>query len=366
MSAAFRLRQVWTIARLQLGRVFFSRRSLWVYLLAVFPVIPFLGHGVEVKLQMAAWSRYALPPAVLEAIQQGDRDEDILKLAPTPVNDFSFQQPLRQSRRKGRPREAVEVVSRRHMVYFDGTRRWNLSFENGILQDKSSRRMVSLEEDRTVFALVFQHFYLRLAVFFGCLGIFVNLFRGEMMDKTLHFWFLAPARREVLLGGKYLAGIIAAVTIFAAGSAMSYGALLWAQDASEAAPFWREQGLRHMLSYCASAALGAVGYGSVFLAAGLLLRNPIMPAIAILTWESVNSLLPAMLQKLSVLYYAQALTPFPAPTDDEAPLLIRLLTSPAEPPPALLAVVGLLAVTAGVLYVASSAVRRLEINYGSE
>ena len=42
----------------------------------------------------------------------------------------------------------------------------------------------------------------------------MNLFRGEMLDKTLHYWFLAPARREVLLAGKYLAGLIAAVVIF--------------------------------------------------------------------------------------------------------------------------------------------------------
>ena len=41
--------------------------------------------------------------------------------------------------------------------------------------------------------------------FFGCLGIFMNLFRGEMLDKTLHFWFLMPVRREVLLAGKYVA-----------------------------------------------------------------------------------------------------------------------------------------------------------------
>ena len=36
MSTKVRLRQAWTIASLQLRRVFFSRRSLWVYLLAFF------------------------------------------------------------------------------------------------------------------------------------------------------------------------------------------------------------------------------------------------------------------------------------------------------------------------------------------
>ena len=35
-----------------------------------------------------------------------------------------------------------------------------------------------------------------------------------MIDKSLHFYLLAPIRREVLLVGKYLAGLIATVVIF--------------------------------------------------------------------------------------------------------------------------------------------------------
>ena len=41
----------------------------------------------------------------------------------------------------------------------------------------------SVGEDTIVYAGVFQFFYLRLAIFFGCLGIFMNLFRGELLDK---------------------------------------------------------------------------------------------------------------------------------------------------------------------------------------
>ena len=224
--------------------------------------------------------------------------------------------------------------------------------------------MVNFEEDRLIFARVFQYFYLRLAIFFGCLGIFMNLFRGEMLDKTLHFWFLAPARREVLLAGKYLAGLIAAVVIFTAGAALCFGAMLWPQDPAQLDAFWRSQGLSHIFWYAASAALGCVGYGSVFLAAGLLLRNPIIPAVVILLWEGVNSILPAALQKISVLYYVQSLCPIPSPMDPNAPVLIRLLMNPAEPPSAAVAVLGLLGVTTLVLWAASRAVRRLEINYG--
>jgi len=95
------------------------------------------------------------------------------------------------------------------------------------------------------------------------------------------------------------------------------------------------------------------------------LRNPIVPAITILLWESINGILPAALQKLSVLYYVQSLCPVPAPTDRDAPLLIRLLLAPAEPPSATLAVLGLCGVTALVLWAASRAVRRWKSTMGS-
>ena len=130
---------------------------------------------------------------------------------------------------------------------------------------------------------------------------------------SLITWFLIPARREVLLLGKYLAGLIASIGIFSFGAALCYLVMLWPQEAAARAAFWPDPGLSHLLWYCAASALACVGYGSVFLAAGLLLRNPIIPAVVILFWEGLNPVLPALLQKLSVLYYVQALTPVPAP-----------------------------------------------------
>jgi ABC-type transport system involved in multi-copper enzyme maturation permease subunit len=258
------------------------------------------------------------------------------------------------------------IPERRYMTYFDGRSRWSLRFEDGELARISDDVLIDFNEDRQIFAAVFQYFYLRLAIFFGCLGIFMNLFRGEMLDKTLHFWFLAPARREVLLLGKYLAGLIASVVIFTSGAAACFLIMLWPQESAQLAAFWPDPGLSHLLWYCAAAALGCIGYGSVFLAAGLLLRNPIIPAVVILGWESVNPFLPAMLQKLSVLYYVQSLAPVPAPTDPGAPLVFQLLMRPAAPPSTFSAVIGLLVVTALVLWAAAFAVRRLEINYSTD
>src|SRR5215475_6373296 len=77
-----------------------------------------------------------------------------------------------------------------------------------------SRGGHSLGADSLIYAGRFQFFYLRGAIFFGCVGIFTNLFRGEMLEKTLHYYYLTPVRRELLVVGKYLAGLTVALAVF--------------------------------------------------------------------------------------------------------------------------------------------------------
>jgi ABC-type transport system involved in multi-copper enzyme maturation permease subunit len=64
-----------------------------------------------------------------------------------------------------------------------------------------------------VFAAIYGGLILRTLVFFGCAWVFMNLFRGEVVDRSLHYYFLSPVRREVLLVGKYLSGLIATTAL---------------------------------------------------------------------------------------------------------------------------------------------------------
>jgi ABC-type transport system involved in multi-copper enzyme maturation permease subunit len=259
-----------------------------------------------------------------------------------------------------------ERTEYRSLVYFDGRREARLQFVDGILDSRNIEPVLNFEEDRAVFAGIFQYFYLRLAIFFGCLGMFMYLFSGEMSNRTLHYWFLAPARREVVLGGKYAAGLLAAMAIFAGGALLAFAVMIWPHDAVEVQAYWNAGGMAHALWYGAAAALGCVGYGSVFLAVGLYIRNPIVPAAVLLAWEGSSGILPQALQKISILYYLQSLCPVPAPIDDDAPALVRLLASPAAPASRPAAILGLLLLSALVLWIASRAVRRMEISYGAE
>jgi F5/8 type C domain-containing protein len=502
-------RQAWTIAKIELRRVFFARRSFWVYGLALLPSLIFFGHGVDVKLRSERLTgRGQTTAALMDSIREGETTEDVKKRVGKPAEERWSVRTTRVRHKTGnagttthviepavearfvrlnviRPSYSGEPVARiyefevygpdgrvnlalgrpatgsvpcspdqgpekavngsvaggqadrwcaddwplflqvdlgaarpvtrfvvkhasaggekeesdtrdfniqrsndgksfttvassagagfvderteyRQIVYFDGRRQARLMFVDGKLQSWNTGPLLDFEEDRAVFAGIFQFFYLRLAIFFGCLGIFMYLFRGEMSNRTLHFWFLAPARREVLLAGKYAAGLIASAVIFGGGALLTFAAMIWPHDAVEVQAYWNAGGMGHAFWYGAAAALGCVGYGSVFLAVGLYVRNPIIPAAVLLAWEGVNGILPHALQKMSILYYLQSLCPVPAPMDDDVPTLIRLLAAPAAPASRPEAILGLLLLTAFVLWIAGFAVRRMQISYGGE
>jgi hypothetical protein len=504
-----RTRQAWTIAKIELRRVFFAKRSLWVYALALLPSVIFFGHGLDAKFDIERLARRGvIAPALMDSVREGESAEEVKKRLGEPAEEDTFTRSRRVRQRSvnagttthviepaiearfvrlnvTRPSYSGEPVAKiyefevygpdgrvnlalnrpatgsspcsqeqgadkavngsvsggqadrwcaedrplflqvdlgaarpvtrfivkhasaggenaesdtrefniqlsnegktfatvvsstgvgfveertefRELVYFDGRRVAGLLFEDGKLARKNMRRLLDFEEDRAIFAGIFQYFYLRLAIFFGCLGIFMYLFRGEMSNRTLHFWFLAPAQREVLLAGKYAAGLIASAVIFGGGALLTIAAMIWPHDAVEVQAFWNAGGMRQVFWYAAAAVLGCVGYGSVFLAVGLYVRNPIIPAAVLLAWEGASGVLPHVLQKISILYYLQSLCPVPAPIDDDVPTLIRLLAAPAAPASRPGAIIGLLLLTAFVLWIGGRAVRRMQISYGGE
>jgi hypothetical protein len=510
VSFSGRSRQAWTIAAVELRRVFFARRGLWVYALALLPSVIFIGHGIDTKFRRERLARNGLvEPALMDGVRKGEALEDVTKRLGTPAEEWSYGGSRRVRQQTATPGTTAHVIEPavdarfvrlnvirpsysgdpfariyefevygsdgpdnvalgrpatgsvpcrpdqgpekavngsvaggeadrfcaapwplflqvdlgaarpvtrfivkhasaggeseesdtqvfniqvsadgktfttvetssgagfveerteyRQITYFDGRRQTMLSFVDGRLESSTGTSLVlNFEEDRMIFAGIFQYFYLRLAIFFGCLGMFMYLLRGEMTNRTLHYWFLAPTRREVLLAGKYAAGLIASAVIFGGGAVLAFAAMIWPHDAVEVQAYWNAGGMAHAFWYAAAAVLGCVGYGSVFLAVGLYVRNPIIPAAVLLAWESANSILPHVLQKASILYYLQSMCPVPAPIGDDAPALIRLLASPAAPASRPGAILGLLLLTAFVLWIAGSAVRRMQISYGAD
>ena len=273
-------RQILAIMRIDLAKTFFAKRGLWIYLLALAPVVPMLGHS---------------------------------------------------------------------------------------LFDKDTSH--PLGEDVQIFAGIFQFYFLRIAIFFGCVGIFMNLFRGEMLDKSLHYYLLAPVRREVLVAGKFLSGLVAAIVIFGLSTVIQWFSIFahYPQTLMSSYMFGGGPGLSHLISYLLAATLACIGYGSVFLWAGVRYRNPLIPAALILVWESANGILPALLKKLSIIYWLKSICPIsiPAPKGNTNGIW-DLLVFDIDPAPAAIAIVNLLLLAAFVLVWAAGRARKIEIGYGTE
>ena len=274
----------------------------------------------------------------------------------------------RQGTRAGSHRRVhFAEVPRESYQYSDGSNTLSVEFEDEKAVAIHIRDGYSQPENSMIFAGVFQFFYLRLAIFFGCLGIFMNLFRGEILDKSLHFYFLAPIRRDVLMVGKFLAGLLATCTIFVTSELLQLVVFNWQlSPAARELYLYHNHGLAQGAAYLGVTALACLGYGAFFLAAGMLFRNPILPAAAILLWEAANPFLPALLKKFSVIYYLKSLCPVEIPSPPGTPPLMALLVSNPEPVSAPVAILGIVAVALLVLYISSFQVRRMEINYTSE
>jgi ABC-type transport system involved in multi-copper enzyme maturation permease subunit len=211
-------------------------------------------------------------------------------------------------------------------------------------------------EMATVYAAIFQLFFVRLVVFFGCFAIFTYLIRGETAERSLHFYLLAPIRREVFLIGKYLAGFAAAGTLFLVSLLLQLGfGFLSGATAGGTAYLLDGPGTGQAWAYAGVTLLAVAGYGAVFTALALTAKNPMIPAAAILGWEWLNFLMPPALKSFSVIYHLQSLCPVPVPA--------RVFQVPGEPTPAPLAIGGLLLLIAALLFYSTRRARRLEVSY---
>jgi ABC-type transport system involved in multi-copper enzyme maturation permease subunit len=220
----------------------------------------------------------------------------------------------------------------------------------------------SMTEDTLVLAAIVQVYYLRLAIFFGSMGIFTRLIRGEMVERTLHFYLLSPIRREVIIVGKFLAGIGTAVSLFALAVIMSFAGIYATYGRAGTQYVFDGPGLGQLLAYLGVTVLACTGYGALFMLLSIVFKNPIVPGMLLLGWETINPVLPPLSQKLSVVFYLRHLMPVQVPFEG----IFALLTVVTEPVPAWMATVGVLCVAGAAVSAAAVLSRKLQINYSSD
>lgn len=220
----------------------------------------------------------------------------------------------------------------------------------------------AMNDDTEVLAGVVQLYYVRLGIFFGCLGIFSRLIRGEMIERSLHYYLLSPVRREVILLAKFFAGAVSAVVVFGAAMIADFVLMYVGYGAAGQDFMLHGPGAAQIQSYLLIVVLACLGYGSIFLLLSLMFRNPMPGAMLLLGWEVINPVMPSLLQKLSVASYLRHLMPVSVPAQG----VFALLTVETEPVSAWLAVAGLLALIVLVLVYSCIRIRRLEIRYTTD
>lgn len=263
-------RQVWAVARHELGRSAFSRRALAVYLLAAMPIV------------LAALRAVFLP-------------------------------------------EKLRLDPGHHTIDF---------------------------------AQMFQFFVLRFIVFFANAVLFVRLFRGEILERSLHYSLLAPLRREVLVAGKYAGGLLSSVLILVPTTAITYLLMSAAHIRLGLDTVFNPTTLGHLVQYLIVVVLACISYGALFLLAGLFFRNPMVPAILFLGWEVLTPFLPPFLKAISVVHYLNSLVPVPPKLGP-----LALISQPVAP---WIAVLGLTVVAGVALLLCVRKARRLEVTYATE
>jgi ABC-type transport system involved in multi-copper enzyme maturation permease subunit len=206
----------------------------------------------------------------------------------------------------------------------------------------------------TAFAWMYQYFILHFLVFLGCIFVFGNVMRREVLDRTLHYYFLSPVRRELIVAAKYLTGALATTIVFGLSTVVTFVAMYVVQPGGEVF-FTRGPGLGHLAAYLLVTVLGCIGYGAMFLAFGFFFRSPIIPALALFGWEFLHSLLPPLLKKITVIHYLLPLCPVPL---SQGPLAIL-----SDAPSPWVAIPGLLILSILLVAVSTLRVRKMEISY---
>jgi hypothetical protein len=219
-----------------------------------------------------------------------------------------------------------------------------------------------IENDTRILAGIIQLYYLRLGIFFACMGIFTWLFRGELVERTLHYQFLVPIRKEVLVIGKFLAGAIISIFLFETAIVACFYLAYSRFGAAGRSYVFEGPGLSQLESYLLVAALACLGYGAVFLALSLLFKNPIVPGLILMGWEAIAPIFPGWAQRLSVSFYLKHLCPVSLPM--EGPM--ALFTVVAEPVAPVFAIAGLFCLMVAVLVLSCFLIHRVEITYTAE
>lgn len=154
-------------------------------------------------------------------------------------------------------------------------------------------------DSEVVFSTAMSLLYMRFIV--PAVGMFygTSLIADEVEEKTITYLFIRPIPRGAIALGKYLAYVLAAMSIVLPSAAAVFMVMVPFEDmAMLFATFVRNLGVL---------ALGLAAYGAVFLWAGAMFKRPLVGGLLfVFGWEQLALLLPGYLGRLTIAHYLQA------------------------------------------------------------
>ena len=200
------------------------------------------------------------------------------------------------------------------------------------------------------------HFHLRFIVFFGCAFLFVKSFRGEVLQHTLHLTFLLPLRRADVIKGKYFGALAVSLSVLLPATvALFVGYHLANGVGTTLKVLTSPLGIAHLGAYLGATSMAAVGYGALFLLAGLFFRNPMIPAALYLGFEALGPYLPLPIRIFSIARHLAALLPVPVSL---GPVAVS-----GNDTPGWLSIVLILFVAGTAVHLAGRLARAFEVDY---
>ncbi|MCB2156385.1 ABC transporter permease [bacterium] len=151
--------------------------------------------------------------------------------------------------------------------------------------------------------------YMHFSVIFAAIMFGKSALREEFNEQTLHYLFLQPIPRWLILAGKYLGFLIIAWPIFmlALTTAQILAVLPFGLDGMYSVLIERGRLLALVREFFVIGLSLAV-FSALFLALSTVFKN-VFDALFIYGWETASSLLPTVLKNFSLTFYFTHLLP---------------------------------------------------------
>lgn len=227
------------------------------------------------------------------------------------------------------------------------------------ITERGTPDLNSIAKMREIFAVIYSLFFLTGVVFLGNAMLFTATFRGEILQRSLHYGLLVPVRREILVLGKYAAVLAAALIVLWTGTTICYLAMYAPYGSQKLAiDFTSGVAIAELSTYLGVTLLASMAYGSLFMTTGLIFRSPLISIAIVAGWEAMHFILPPFLKMFSIIHYLKGLIPIPI---DEGPMAIIV-----APPPHWVSIVGIIGLTIVALSISTYFLKRIEIRYTEE